>query len=378
MSIMWKFLLTFVLTYGTMHALFFHRIRVLLPDSRWIHSLVILLLLLLVVAPVCSFPLERTGHLEPARIIALIGFSWMGFIFLASVLVVAIDVVDMLFWIGRRFASWSLPSLMAIGPTLVMLGTTTILCLYGVFEARNIQVERVTVETDKLPAGTDRLRIAQISDVHLGLLIGRERLDSIIAILNKERPDLIVSTGDLVDSSSSHLDGMSQLLRQLQPRYGKYAVVGNHEFYPGLDQSIAFTERAEFTVLRGQVKTIDSLITIVGVDDPMVETKIDEAALLSSVPKDIFTLFLKHRPHVPPPTLGLFDLQLSGHTHNGQLFPFSYVVAIPYPYISGFYALDKGSYLYTSRGTGTWGPPIRVLSPPEVTIIDIVRKNRAQ
>ena len=339
--IMWKFLLTFTLTYGTMHALFFHRIRVLLPDNRWIHSLTIFFLILLVVAPVCSFPLERSGHVDTARVVALIGFTWMGFIFLASVLVVGMDLLDILFWLGRKATHWSLPSLMTKGPTTIMLFITILTCLYGVFEARNIQVERVTIETDKLPEGTDRLRIAQISDVHLGLLIGRSRIDSIVTILNSKRPDIIVSTGDLVDSSSSHLDGLSQMLCRMKPPYGKYAVTGNHEFYPGLEQSLAFIERAGFTVLRNQIQTIDSLITIVGVDDPIVGTKTDETALLSSAPEGLFTLFLKHRPYVPPATLGLFDLQLSGHTHNGQLFPFSYIVSIPYPYISGFYSLKK-------------------------------------
>ena len=337
--------------------------------QRWIHSLVIFLLLLMVVAPVSSFPLERSGHIEPARIIALIGFTWMGFIFLASVLVVSMDVLDFSSGWEENIRPGPFPSLMAKGPTAIMLFITILACIYGVFEARNIHVERVTVETDKLPAGTDRLRIAQLSDVHLGLLIGRSRLDSIITILNNEQPDIIVSTGDLVDSSSSHLDGMSQILRRLKPLYGKYAVTGNHEFYPGLAQSLAFIERAGFTVLRNQAISIDSLITIVGVDDPMVGTKTDETALLASAPQGVFTLFLKHRPHVPPATLGLFDLQLSGHTHNGQLFPFRYVVAIPYPYISGLYSLEKGSSLYTSRGTGTWGPSMRVFSPRKLPLL---------
>lgn len=375
---MWKFLLTFILTYGTMHALFFHRIRVLLPDSRWIQSLVIVFLVLMVVAPISSFPLERSGHIDSARVIAFIGFTWMGFIFLAAVLAIAMDAFDVVLWLGRKFGIWSLPSLMAKGPAAALLIVTILVCLYGVFEARAIRVERVTVETAKFPPGTDRVRIAQLSDVHIGLLIGESRLTTIIDILNREQPDLIVSTGDLVDSSSSHLDGISEMLDRVHPQYGKYAVTGNHEFYPGLEQSLAFHERAGFVVLRNEARSIDSVLTIVGVDDLMVETQPDEAALLSSAPQGVFTLFLKHRPHVAPATLGLFDLQLSGHTHKGQLFPFGYIVSIPYPYISGLYALGKGSSLYTSRGTGTWGPSMRVLTPPEVTIIDIVRKNSAQ
>ncbi|MFH0813840.1 MAG: metallophosphoesterase [Pseudomonadota bacterium] len=369
---MWKFFLTFLITYGTMHSLFYHRVRVLLPDQRWIHGLVILLLVLLLVVPLSSFPLERSGHVESARVAALIGFNWMGFLFFASILVIGMDIFDILSWIGRRTSSWQLPTLWGRGPAMVMLASALLICLYGVFEARRIRVERITVATDKLPAGTEQLRIAQISDVHLGLLIGKRLLSTIIAILGREQPHIVASTGDLLDSSSSHTDGLSLLLKQIQPRYGKYAVTGNHEYYPGLAHSLAFLDQAGFTVLRNQVKTMGGIINIAGVDDPAHGIKTDEVALLSSITNNLFTLFLKHRPYVPAETQGLFDLQLSGHTHKGQLFPFGYVVSIPYPYLAGFYPLGKESSLYTSRGTGTWGPSMRVLSPPEVTIIDVV------
>jgi predicted MPP superfamily phosphohydrolase len=255
---------------------------------------------------------------------------------------------------------------------VLVLLSALIFSLYGFFEARNLRVERITVATTKLPKGTDRLRIAQISDVHLGLLTGESRLTTIVAALERERPDIVVSTGDLLDSSATHIDGISETLYRINPPHGKYAVTGNHEYYPGLKRSLEFLEKAGFAVLRNQVETIKPLINIAGVDDPAIGIEIDEVDLLSSAQNGLFTLFLKHRPHVPSETLGLFDLQLSGHTHNGQLFPFNFVVSIPYPYISGFYPLKKGGSLYTSRGTGTWGPPLRVFSPPEVTVIDII------
>jgi len=367
---MWKFLLTFLISYGTMHSLFYHRVRVLLPDQRWIHGLVILLLVLLVVIPLSSFFLDRSGHVESARLAALIGFSWMGFLFFATILVVGMDVFDILSWAGRKIFSWELPTLGGKGPAIIMLATALLICVYGAFEARRIRVERITVATDKLPAGTEHLRIAQISDVHLGLLIEKRLLSTIIDILGREQPQIVVSTGDLLDSSG-HIDGLSPLLKQIQPRYGKYAVIGNHEYYLGLARSLAFLEQAGFTLVRNQVKTMDGIINIAGVDDPAAGIKTNEVALLSSIKNNLFTLFLKHRPYVPEETRGLFDLQLSGHTHKGQLFPFGYVVSIPYHYLAGFYPLGKGSSLYTSRGTGTWGPSMRVLSPPEITIIDV-------
>ena len=96
--------------------------------------------------------------------------------------------------------------------------------------------------------------------------------------------------------------------------------------------------------------------------------------LLEKVPRHLFTVFLKHRPEVDPEVLGLFDLQLSGHTHGGQVYPFRYVAQISFPMVAGLYELDDDTVLYVSRGTGTWGPPIRFLTPPEVTVFEIIRK----
>jgi len=119
------------------------------------------------------------------------------------------------------------------------------------------------------------------------------------------------------------------------------------------------------------------LINIAGADDPVVKSygrsrEAPEREILSGLPGDKFTLFLKHRPDVEKSAEGLFDLQLSGHAHKGQLFPFTLIVRLVFPQIAGLYDLSSGSRLYVSRGSGTWGPPIRFLAPPEVTVIDLV------
>jgi hypothetical protein len=107
-----------------------------------------------------------------------------------------------------------------------------------------------------------------------------------------------------------------------------------------------------------------------------MSTGLPEEQLLSRLPKDNFTLLLKHQPIIREDSLGLFDLQLSGHTHQGQIFPFRYMVHIFFSHIAGWYDLPKGSHLYVSRGTGTWGPPIRFLSSPEVTVIDLIHESQ--
>jgi hypothetical protein len=122
-------------------------------------------------------------------------------------------------------------------------------------------------------------------------------------------------------------------------------------------------------------------LNLAGVDDPAGQTLglaagLPEKELLSSLPRDKFTVFLRHRPIVDRDSLGLFDLQISGHTHKGQIFPFVILTRFFFPYYSGFFELPGRAVLYVSRGSGTWGPPIRFLAPPEVTVYELVHEDR--
>jgi uncharacterized protein len=381
-SLMSKFIITFLTVYGAMHVLVYHRIRVLLPDRWFVQGLAVVFLIVMATAPISTRLLERNGYELPARWMGHAGFYWMGFVFLAFTIVLLMGAYDAFSWGVNGLTHLGLPYLTGRLPALLMVLLVSALCVHGFFEARHIRVERVQIETSKLPQGVNKIKIAQISDVHLGLIVRDDRLRIILDRVHSEAPDILVSTGDLVDGMIDHLPELSTAFERIQPPYGKYAVTGNHEVYAGLDRSEDFIRKSGFTLLRGEAKTINPLINIVGVDDPAVRrsnpaqssTTAQEVCLLSSVQNNLFTLLLRHRPEVPEETLGLFDLQLSGHTHRGQIFPFNFVVATQYPLLNGYYELAKNSKLYTSRGSGTWGPPIRVGAPPEVTIIELVRK----
>jgi predicted MPP superfamily phosphohydrolase len=167
------------------------------------------------------------------------------------------------------------------------------------------------------------------------------------------------------------------MLQEIKPSYGKYAVTGNHEFYAGLHESLSFTQRAGFTVLRHTGVALTEGFNIAGVDDTAnryfaSQEHPSEREMLQSLDQKNFTLLLKHRPVADSKSLGLFDLQLSGHTHKGQIFPFNIVTLLYFPIHWGCINPVDHCYLYVSRGSGTWGPPIRFLSPPEVTLIELV------
>ena len=375
------FFLTFLSMYGGVHVYAFLRARSVLGFGFGPGAGLAVFMLAMTAAPVVVRVLERQGYELSARAFSYLAYLWMAALFLFFCGSVFLDLINLVF----RIAGWALrlDIKAALIPTgISFIGTaclSLLICIYGYVDAGNIRTERLVIETTKLPAGTDRLTIVQISDVHLGLIVRCDKLDRILDAVRVAQPDLLVSTGDLVDAQINHLPGLAERLRTITPKYGKFAITGNHEYYAGLEKALAFTKNAGFTLLRGEAKDIGALV-IACVDDPAaLQMKLGRPAsdysVLSTTDRKKFRLFLKHQPRVSPEAVGLFDLQLSGHTHKGQIWPFTYLSALTYPMNAGRYELPGNAILYVSRGSGTWGPPIRFLSPPEVTVIELVRKS---
>ena len=373
------FLTAFFFLYSLLHFYFFLKAKAALGlGLSWAVPLA-LIMILMVTAPVLIRLSENAGFELLARFTAYTGYTWMGLLFLFVCTSVLIDLYRVVLNLTGAIAGNRL-SWLAISPRscfLLSLAIVVTIGLYGWFEARAIRTVHVRIATSKIPARVSPLRIVQISDVHLGLTVGEGRLKRIMERVREAAPDILVSTGDLVDGQMNGLTGVVELLQQVSPRRGKFAVTGNHEFYAGLGQALAFTGRAGFRVLRGEAVTVDEAVNIVGVDDPSGpgygSSGAGEKQVLSTVSNGRFTLFLKHRPVVDRESRGLFDLQLSGHVHDGQIFPFRLITKLFYPLIAGYYPLGPHSAIYVSRGSGTWGPPLRFLSPPEVTVIELVR-----
>jgi len=373
------FLLSFFLLYGGIHLFFYVRLKAAFPMTPWVHAAVAVSLLFLLISPILVRLSEREGYEGAACFLSYLGYSWMGLIFLFFVVSLCLDLYRFAVWMNSEIGGFELnhlyPSalILFLAPLLISISVN----IYGYFEALNIRTEHLVIKTAKIPKNIEKLRIVQISDVHVGMIVRDGRLERMMEAVKKAAPDILVSTGDLVDGQIDNIYGSLQLLKDIQAKYGKYAVTGNHEFYAGLDQALDFTRRAGFTVLRGEGINIAGMINIVGVDDPAGKRMgnyrgIQESKIIADLPGRTYTLLLKHQPIVDPAALGAFNLQLSGHTHRGQIFPFSMVTGFVFPLQSGSFQLPEGSRLYVSRGTGTWGPPMRFLSPPEITIIDLI------
>jgi len=355
-----------LLIYGSMHLYALSKMWMTFPHSYGLGLALILAGIVLTLSPLLVWFLERHSWHRATTTTAWVSYSWMGYLFLFLCIGLLLDL-------GHALATllnfnWPLSQAMS-------LRTVSLLALamvgYGFVEARQIQVEEIHITTPKLATG--HITIAQISDLHLGIMMGEEFLDRVIAKLREIKPDIIVATGDIVDGQGDDLDALARHFQAYTPPLGAYAVTGNHEYYAGLENALRFMRRAGFTVLRGESAKAGGIV-LVGVDDPAAmssgqDARLDTRGALASVATNDFIVLLKHQPVVDSDTP--FDLQLSGHTHGGQIFPFGYLTRMAYRAHTGLTELADGRRLYVSRGAGTWGPPIRLFAAPEITLITI-------
>lgn len=253
---------------------------------------------------------------------------------------------------------------------------------YGIFEARRTPgIVEISVPIPNLPPAFEGFRIVQITDVHAGLTVGREWIEMVTFEAQALRPDMIAFTGDIADGSVPHLSDAVAPLAELRAPSGKFFVTGNHEYYSGVEPWVAHVGRLGFDTLMNEHRLIErggARLALAGVTDftggQFLRSHVsDPAAALRNAPDDLVRIFLAHQPKTIRQTKGLrFDLMLSGHTHGGQLFPWNLLTAVDQPYVSGLHR-DDGRWVYVSKGTGYWGPPVRLGARSEITVITLTR-----
>ncbi|MGA8147614.1 MAG: metallophosphoesterase [Gallionellaceae bacterium] len=370
---MLAFLSMALLIYGAMHIYALGKLWLAFPHSTELGLVLALWGLVMTVSPLILWQMAKQNWHGATVISSWVTYIWMGFLFLFCSLALVFDLGHVLATLlGFNWHLNDSIALQIVGLlALSMLG-------YGLVEARQIRVEEIKIITPKLPAAIGRVTIAQISDLHLGLMLGDEFLERVIARLRELQPDIIVATGDVVDGQGNDLDELARHFHALKPPKGAYAVIGNHEYYAGLESSLRFLRSAGFTVLRGESVAAGGII-IAGADDPNAGSlaqvaSADTRQALASAQNSAFIILLKHQPIVDKDIP--FDLQLSGHVHGGQIFPFGYLTRLTYGVRTGLTHLADGRRLYVSRGAGTWGPPIRLFAAPEITLIRIDSENK--
>lgn len=310
--------------------------------------------------------------------LAWIAFVWMGMLFLVFVLLLPGEIVRIVAHFtddgsdpGRRvFIARSIASAVAVGAGA--LGS------YSLFSAlRPVRVKPVSVSLAGLDPDLDGFKIVQMSDIHVGPTIGKGFIEHLVERTNALNPDLIAITGDLVDGSVAELGDLVRPLAGLQARHGVFFCTGNHEFYSGADEWVAFLSGLGIQVLRNESIALEhegQSLTICGVEDWHAGSfgqGPDLDAALSDHDGTSPVVLLAHQPaQIDEAAAKGVALQLSGHTHGGQIFPFNFLVRLQQPYVAGLHD-HGGTKLYVSCGTGYWGPPMRLAVPAEITEIEL-------
>jgi predicted MPP superfamily phosphohydrolase len=315
-----------------------------------------------------------------AALVAWPGYAWLGSSFLLLVSVVAVDLVRGLLAVVSLVSD--VPSALPGGQldrdrvwaaAAGLLGGS--LVLSALWLGRRVIVRRVSVPLAKLPAGMHGTTIVQLSDVHVGPTIGKRFLDRVVDRVNALDPDVIAITGDLVDGSVPRLAAHVAPLGRLRARHGVFFVTGNHEYYSGVEEWCAHLPELGVRVLRNEHVSIGTgrdSYDLAGVDDYAGRHfgrghGADLPRALAGRDEQRELVLLAHQPRavVEAERAGV-GLQISGHTHGGQIWPFNYLVRLQQPVTSGLVRFGR-SLIYVSNGTGYWGPPMRLGSPAEIT-----------
>lgn len=365
----WRFVLflTVVLTVWTaMHAYALWRIWPLVPKLAGRRALLAAFAILWILYPLGRL-LVHWGQPRTGALVEALGAAWMGALFLASSCLLLADLATGFGWLLPRHAqTLHLVALLAAG----------FLSLAALVQGlRAPVVSEVQVLLAGLPRALDGTVLVQLSDLHLGGILGRTWIERRIAQVQSLHADLIVVTGDLVDGDVGEVESLLPSLQKLRAPLGVWAVTGNHEFYAGADRCAALMERAGFAVLRDRAQEAAPGLVLAGVDDLTARRQFklggDPLARALEGRSAGATILLCHSPLQAERAEALgVGLMLSGHTHAGQVWPFGYLVRMAYPRVQG--RCDIGEMvLIVSRGTGTWGPPMRLFNPSEILRITL-------
>ncbi len=314
--------------------------------------------------------------------------QWMGYFFMGlySVMIIIILINDSSLSLFSRFSEVSherrifLKSLLAFAS----LSVSGVVAGVGFFDARKKpDIKSVSIEFDHLPESFHGFRILQMSDVHVGQTIRGDFVELIVEESNKLKPDLVVLTGDLVDGTTEQLKNELLAFDKLIAPSGVLMIPGNHEYYWGLEEWLAFWEDKGFKTLINEhilIEKNSERILVAGVHDYSAQRLSNQTISspkdsLKNAPMDLVKILLAHQPRsVYSASKAGFDLQLSGHTHSGQYFPYNFLIYLFQPFVKGLHRFEK-TWIYVNQGTGYWGPPTRFGVPPEITVIELKKKS---
>jgi predicted MPP superfamily phosphohydrolase len=309
---------------------------------------------------------------------------WMGAFWIAAMLYLLLSllILDLLrlinHWVPFFPSSVTAHASTAKGvAALIVIGSVLILLIVGHINARTARIRTLHLTIPKKVEGLETLNVVAASDIHLGSIIGKKRLDSMVARINALNPDLVLLPGDIVDEDLAPVikHNLGETLRNLKSRWGVFAITGNHEYIGGVEEACAYLSEHGVTVLRDRVVRVNEAFYLVGREDRSIrrtgKNRKPLQELMAVADRNDPILLMDHQPfQLEEGETNGADLQISGHTHHGQLWPLNLITQRVYE-LSWGYKKKNSTHVYVSCGFGTWGPPVRLGNRPEIVNIRI-------
>ena len=325
------------------------------------------------------------GRLLENRIPAVLAhpLTWIGSFWLAALLyfLIAVVLLDLLrlanhflhFFPAAVVQNYAQAKCLT---SAVVIAAVALLLLGGYINSLKPRIKKLDLAVAKKSAPLKSLNLVVVSDIHLGNIVGRSRLDSIVHKINDLNPDVVLMPGDIVDEDLAPVirQNLGEALLKIRSRFGVYAVTGNHEYIGGVEEACRYLTDHKITMLRDTSVKIAEALYIVGREDRSKNrspggSRKSLAELMAAVDKAYPVILMDHQPFgLEEAAQQGADLQLSGHTHNGQLWPLNYIVRSIYEIAWGYKRI-AGTHYYVSVGVGTWGPPVRIGNRPEIVNI---------
>ena len=265
----------------------------------------------------------------------------------------------------------------------VVCGLVSVTMIAGYLNARHPRVHHRTLHVGKAAGGADSLRLVLASDIHLGTIVGRKRLDGIANTIENLHPDLVLFPGDLVDEDLAPVikENLGETLRSIKAPMGVFGITGNHEYIGGAEEAVAYLEEHGVRMLRDTCVVLDGGITLCGREDRSItqfagKNRKPLEVLMKDVDRNRPVIMMDHQPFdLDSVARAGVDLQISGHTHHGQIWPLNYITGMVYEQSWG-YLQKRDTHFYVSSGVGTWGPPMRLGNRPEIVVLTLTFDNR--
>ncbi len=344
------------------------------------------LFLLLALSFIASRFLERIAINKISEVMMWIGNIWLGailYLFLFILLLDLLRLANTLFHIFPaqvilNYAKYKLFTFYTV------IGLTSLILLGSYINANSVKINELDLYTDKSGGNLSELKIALVSDIHLGTMIKNSKVDKMVNAINSLNPDLVLFAGDIVDEDLASVIAydIGKNLVNLKSRYGSYAVTGNHEYIGGGDKSVEYIEKFGIKYLRDETILIDSSFYLTGREDRdskrfAGKERKSLKELTADLDKKYPLIVMNHQPfNLEEAVSAGADLHLSGHTHHGQMWPLNYITEMVYE-VSRGYKKIQNTHFYVSTGFGSWGPPMRSGNRPEIVFIKLKFKNKS-